>query len=334
MTVEIERNPLAVRQGAAAVACIAAAAVAMPVIAHRAAEQRDGAADARLLAYETQVGSELFARAEPAQIELVATRAGDGLRARGQAPLSGVDTHALLVQAALRGPTPESALQTDKALNARELRCMAQAVYYEARGESHRGQVAVAEVVMNRVRSEHYPDSVCGVVYQGSHRSTGCQFTFTCDGSLNRTPRGPGWARAQAVARQVMGGYTRAITGRATHYHTTAVDPYWSSTLVETGRIGEHIFYRFPNRTERARLIAAAAERGETLYRPRASSGAQENVEGLIDGVTGERIQGVLPGQALEGIDLDAGAEAKPDAAPQTGDAPIVTAAPATDIPV
>lgn len=263
--VEIERNPLAMRQGAAAVACIAAAAVAMPVIADRAAAQRNGAETADTVAYETQIGANLFARAEPnARLQLVVARGGDGLRARGSAALiADGDTHALLVEAALRGPLSDAGLEPDKTINPRELRCLSEAIYYEARGESPRGQVAVGEVVMNRVRSGYYPGSICGVVYQGSHRATGCQFTFTCDGSLDRRPRGAAWVKSQQVARQIMMGYTRPVTARATHYHTAAVDPNWSSMLVETGRIGEHVFYRFPNRTERARLVQAAAARRE-----------------------------------------------------------------------
>ncbi|HNR78000.1 MAG TPA: cell wall hydrolase, partial [Parvularculaceae bacterium] len=110
-------------------------------------------------------------------------------------------------------------------LDEEERTCLAQAIYYEARGESQRGQIAVAEVIMNRVRSGYYPNSICGVVYQGSHRSTGCQFTFTCDGSLNHRPRGRAWDRAQRVATAVMLGYTRPITQGATHYHTHAVNP-------------------------------------------------------------------------------------------------------------
>jgi len=284
--VEIERNPMAMRQGAAAVACMAAAAVAMPVIYHRAADQRDGAQTAQATSYQTALGADLFARGEPqAQIQLAAVRSGDGLRARGSAPLAGgVDTHAMLVQAALRGPLADVASETDKAVNARELSCLAQAVYYEARGETYQGQVAVAEVVMNRARSGVYPGSVCGVVYQGSHRATGCQFTFTCDGSLERRPRGASWARSQQVARQVLLGYTRPITARATHYHTTAVDPYWSSSLIETGRIGEHVFYRFPNRAERAALVAA----GLIRRAPRGAVAADEAVAPPVDLQAGE----------------------------------------------
>ncbi len=310
--VEIERNPMAVRQGAAAVACMAAAAVALPVIAHRAADQRAGADTAQLASYQTDLGGDLFvSTSEPnARLQLVAERTSDGLRARGVGALvtNGADTHAMLVQAALRGSFADAAAEPDRAINPRELSCMAQAIYYEARGESYRGQVAVGEVVMNRVRSGIYPGSICGVVYQGSHRATGCQFTFTCDGSLDRGPKGPAWARAQAVARQVMLGYTRPITARATHYHTAAVDPYWSSSLIETGRVGDHIFYRFPTRAERARLVEA----GLIRRAPRSAS-----VEAAAD----------IPDVTLD--ETQGGGE---DAAPVAQPAPAATiAAPAAD---
>ncbi|MGE3142691.1 MAG: cell wall hydrolase [Hyphomonadaceae bacterium] len=330
MTVEMERNPLVVRQGAAAVACIAAAAVAMPVIAHRAAEQRGGAETAQAVKLETPLGSDLFARAEPAaRLELVTMRNGDGLRARGSAPLlsDGADTHALLVQAALRGPLADTAAATpDKAANARDLRCLSEAVYYEARGESRRGQEAVAEVVMNRVRSGFYPGSVCGVVYQGSARATGCQFTFTCDGSLDRRPRGAAWAEAQSVAREVMLGYARPLTGRATHYHTTAVDPRWSSMLVETGRIGEHIFYRFPNRAERARLLQEAA-----LRAPAAAAADEIDDAAEVEGV--EIAPPPLAAAAAAPAPTPVRAAAvKPEGPPAQPAAPAPAAAPQNDI--
>ena len=132
--------------------------------------------------------------------------------------------------------------------------CLAEAIYHEARSESAMGQRAVADVVMNRVRSRAYPDTVCGVVFQGSHLSTGCQFTFTCDGSRRRAPRGPSWERAQRLATLTLMGMNRPVTERATHYHTQAVQPVWSASLVETTRIGAHIFYRFPNQAERKAL--------------------------------------------------------------------------------
>jgi hypothetical protein len=272
--VELERNPLAVRQGAAAVACIAAAAVAMPVIAHRAAEQRDGAEmAARSSAFNAEMRQALFSSTDPtARIELTALRGADGLRARGAAALysNGADTHALLIEAVLRGPLASNGApnRAEASLDAKQLRCMSQAVYYEARGENYQGQVAVAEVVMNRVASKHYPDTVCEVVYQGSQRTTGCQFTFTCDGSLNRRPRGRAWERAQHVAQQVMLGYTRAVTRHATHYHTRAVNPRWSSSLVQTASLGSHVFYRFPSRSEKAVLMQAAARRAPVVSAP------------------------------------------------------------------
>ncbi|WP_109260913.1 cell wall hydrolase [Hyphobacterium indicum] len=138
--------------------------------------------------------------------------------------------------------------------SAAEINCLAEAIYYEARGESFTGQAAVAEVIMNRVNHRVYPDTICGVVYEGSERVTGCQFSFTCDGSMTRAPRGRAWRRSQLVAEHVAIGFAPPRTRRATHYHTTAVDPHWNDSLVQTGQIGTHIFYRFPSRRERAEL--------------------------------------------------------------------------------
>jgi spore germination cell wall hydrolase CwlJ-like protein len=125
--------------------------------------------------------------------------------------------------------------------------CLAQAVYYEARSESEDGQRAVAQVVLNRVRHPAWPNSVCGVVYQGSLRpGGGCQFTFTCDGSLMRRPEGAAWAEAQRIAAEALGGRVFAPIGLSTHYHTNAVFPAWAPQLVKTATIGAHIFYRLP----------------------------------------------------------------------------------------
>ncbi len=132
----------------------------------------------------------------------------------------------------------------------RETMCMAQAVYYEAGNEPLAGQLAVAEVVANRMRDHRYPDTACGVVFQGSTRTTGCQFTFTCDGAMKVKPRGENWARAQRIASHVMMGLHEERTGGATHYHATYVDPVWNSGLVRTADIGLHIFYRFPRGAE------------------------------------------------------------------------------------
>jgi spore germination cell wall hydrolase CwlJ-like protein len=127
----------------------------------------------------------------------------------------------------------------------RALQCLTQAVYYEAASEPLDGQRAVAQVVLNRVRHPAYPKSVCGVVYQGSQRSTGCQFTFTCDGSLARTPNAGLWRQARQVAEAALAGKVFKPVGWATHYHTNWVVPYWSSSLVKAALVGTHIFYRW-----------------------------------------------------------------------------------------
>ena len=129
----------------------------------------------------------------------------------------------------------------------RALDCLAQAVYYEARSESEDGQRAVAQVVINRVRHPAWPNSVCGVVYQGPMRAGGgCQFTFTCDGSLDIRPQGIAWARARVIAAEALAGRTYGPAGLSTHYHTLAVAPSWGPRLAVTGIIGAHIFYRLP----------------------------------------------------------------------------------------
>ena len=127
----------------------------------------------------------------------------------------------------------------------RALDCLTAAVYYEAATEPLDGQRAVAQVVLNRVRHPAYPNTVCGVVYQGSQRSTGCQFTFTCDGSLARAPQADYWRRARAVAEAALAGQVFAPVGWATHYHTNWVVPYWSSSLDKIATVGTHIFYRW-----------------------------------------------------------------------------------------
>lgn len=125
----------------------------------------------------------------------------------------------------------------------RATECLTQAVYYEAASESPEGQRAVAQVVLNRVRDPRYPSSVCGVVYQGSERRTGCQFTFTCDGALARKPDPFLFARARMVAVQALSGRVESLVGLATHYHTKQVVPVWRTDLVKLRTIGAHIFY-------------------------------------------------------------------------------------------
>jgi spore germination cell wall hydrolase CwlJ-like protein len=125
------------------------------------------------------------------------------------------------------------------------LRCLTQAVYYEAAYEPLQGRRAVAQVVLNRMRHSAFPNSVCGVVYQGVNRPV-CQFSFTCDGSLNRRPNPAVWAESEMVARDALNGHVEVRVGYATHYHANYVSPYWAPKLVKLAKIGAHIFYRWP----------------------------------------------------------------------------------------
>lgn len=125
------------------------------------------------------------------------------------------------------------------------IKCLTQAIYYEAAIEPIEGQRAVAQTVLNRVRHPGYPKSVCGVVYQGALRQTGCQFSFTCDGSLARVPNPVIWSRAERLAIDALGGHVERSVGTATHYHADYVSPYWAPTLYKIVQIGRHIFYRW-----------------------------------------------------------------------------------------
>jgi len=125
----------------------------------------------------------------------------------------------------------------------RALQCLTTAIYYEAATEPDAGQRAVAQVVLNRVAHPSWPNTVCGVIYQGSERP-GCQFSFACDGSMARTPARMWWLRARDVAEAALAGQVYAPAGLATHYHTSAVNPGWASRLGFIGTIGAHRFYR------------------------------------------------------------------------------------------
>ena len=123
--------------------------------------------------------------------------------------------------------------------------CLTQAIYYEAGNEPTDGKRAVAQVILNRVRSPAFPNSVCGVVYQGSQKQTGCQFTFTCDGALNRTPNPKSWQSAREIAAAALHGSVFAPVGHATHYHANYVVPYWAGSMAKVSTIGAHLFYRW-----------------------------------------------------------------------------------------
>lgn len=147
-------------------------------------------------------------------------------------------------------------LKADARSRERALECLTQAVYYEAASEGADGQRAVAQIVLNRMRHPGYPASVCGVVYQGSDRATGCQFTFTCDGSLARLPIQSLWNQARKIAAQALAGKVFAPVGHATHYHADYVLPYWADSLDKSAKLGRHIFYRLKGGLGSARAFS------------------------------------------------------------------------------
>ncbi len=147
-------------------------------------------------------------------------------------------------QSLLGGGKPNYAALIDPKDNARQMRCLAEAIYFESRSEPEAGQAAVAQVVLNRVRSGIYPSTVCGVVYQDRNRPFACQFSFACEGKSLRVQEPGAWAVATRVAEEVVSGksYNPAVA-EAVNYHANYVSPFWVGYLRRVDRIGAHIFY-------------------------------------------------------------------------------------------
>lgn len=215
----LAENPTHVAGWACAIAAVAMASFAFPAVASKA-------------------NSAKATQAAPIDISVESTQLMTGVD--GLVPT--LANKYLTEPAAVK--TAAADLIDSAAFQAREHKCMSQAVFYESRSEGKDGQKAVAEVIQNRVRSKHYPNSICGVVFQGSDRRTGCQFSFTCDGSMKLAPKGKTWLRANHVATLAMTGGITPITGGATHYHNLDVLPMWSDSLVMTKQIETHKFYR------------------------------------------------------------------------------------------
>lgn len=140
------------------------------------------------------------------------------------------------------------AFSTGKSMEAssKEMWCLATAIYFEARGESYRGQVAVAQVVLNRVKDHRYPGTICGVVFQNQARRNACQFSFACDGIPEAVTERKPWEQAEDIATKVVNGelYLTEV-GDATHYHATYVRPAWAPRMQKVTQIGLHVFYKF-----------------------------------------------------------------------------------------
>lgn len=147
-----------------------------------------------------------------------------------------------------RATTPATDFTPKHTWSEREQWCLATGIYFEARGESYRGQVAVAQVIMNRVAHQNYPNTICGVVYQNQHRRNACQFSFACDGktNVNRTTEVAAWSLAQEITQTVLNQeiYLPEVAD-ATHYHATYVRPHWARNMTRLTQIGLHVFYRF-----------------------------------------------------------------------------------------
>jgi spore germination cell wall hydrolase CwlJ-like protein len=163
--------------------------------------------------------------------------------AQAAAPVSG---GALAVTRVATSPARPFHLAGGVAVNAtRDRDCLADAVYYEARGETPAGQAAIAQVVLNRVRHPAFPKSVCGVVFQGADTGYDCQFSFACNGAMHRPKDGAAWARAEQIAARALAGVVMPQVGEATHFHVAGVQPGWGPRLMRVAQVGLHVFYRF-----------------------------------------------------------------------------------------
>ena len=211
------------------------------------------------------------------------------------------------------GPNPAAApflFKGSSAARTQALQCLASAVYYEAGNQDEDGQRAVAQVVLNRVRHPAFPSSVCGVVYQGSTRETGCQFTFTCDGSLTRQPDADGWRRAYKIAQDALSGAVYAPVGWATHYHANYVVPTWASSMAKDAIVGAHLFYRWPGSW------------GQPAIFTQAYAGHEPSASALrIAALAAPHVTpAIARGEVAQAIDEIPGAEAMPLAPSMRGD--------------
>jgi hypothetical protein len=167
--------------------------------------------------------------------------------AAGAAPIliDRAPAESIAAKGEVKPPTPAERLGLSGDSRTKAEKCLAHAIYFEARGEPMRGQIAVAQVVMNRVFSGFYPGDVCGVVYQNAHRRLACQFTFACDGIRDVVKDRGAWARARRIARDTLDGKLWvAEVNKATHYHAVWVHPGWVRTMKKMHRLGVHTFYR------------------------------------------------------------------------------------------
>jgi len=157
--------------------------------------------------------------------------------------------------------------------SARDVDCLTAAVYYEARGETAAGQAAVAQVVLNRVRHPAFPKTVCGVVYQGVHTGNGCQFSFACNGAVDRPHEAAAWRRSQEVAMHALAGGVMTAVGDATHFHSTSVGSGVGRGMVRVAQIGLQVFYKFSGYAGAPQRFNAQARRSSDEAQPQQADG-------------------------------------------------------------
>ena len=237
--------------------------------------------------------------------------------------LRGQPSDVNLRRANLSGPVAAQPFHLSSTLDAsRDLDCLTKVAYYEARGEGRDGMRAVTQVVLNRVRHSAFPNSVCGVVFQGAGRRTGCQFSFTCDGSMHGRVNRAAWNRARDIASDALSGTVYSSVGNATHFHTTGVSPSWRNSLVRVSQVGDHLFYRFGGRSGSRAAFSYAA-------RPSTEADEPRLIQASMDPTGPVREAGAIAYNML--IAQERGESAAP-AAPAAAPAAAPTPAPATTV--
>ncbi len=304
--------------------------------ARLAAAAREGFSDAALRDQTASMGPGALAIAR--RHDPLAEPGPPEQAANEPAPSEGAAKPVSLQAAAPHKITPPPArpfrLAADNTLySSRELDCLSEAVYYEARGEGSAGQAAVAQVVLNRVRHPAFPKSVCGVVFQGV-ASHACQFSFVCDGSMRRNKEPAAWTRARTVASRALSGFVMASVGNATHFHVAGLGQTWSDRLRQVAQIGSHVFYRFTGQAGAPTTFLASVD-GPAAEPPAADKPAFTDVSGLNAAGAGDArlvLASASTGPALRQAPASpappAAAQAKPvDAKPPAARAPTDSAA-------
>ena len=185
--------------------------------------------------------------------------------------------------------------ETQAEFEERERRCLATAIYFEARGEPVRGQIAVGQVILNRVRSPLFPETICGVVYQGQMQR-GCQFSFACDGHTDTPKNNSQWELAQELSRQITSGQEwLPEVGYSTFYHADYVRPGWARKMNKIDSIGRHVFYK--KRNEKPYVVEASASSmpGTTP----SSDGVIDSAISLVSASAGESVSAPTPAMSL-----------------------------------